>query len=112
LRGFAQELPKKSAGELQKNTRKNSADGIIRARFSHLIGEGRIRLPKAYLKGERILKTKNNQTTISTGMKVKSKVKAGGVINHNQTVVRSLRVKSNIKAGSLNLNHNQTVRKG
>jgi hypothetical protein len=32
-------------------------------------------------------------------MKIKSSVKAGGVMNHNQTVTRGLKVKTNVKAG-------------
>ena len=33
-------------------------------------------------------------------MKIKTKVKAGGVgVQHNQTVIRELRVKSGVKAG-------------
>jgi hypothetical protein len=54
----------------------------------------------------------------STGMKIKSNVKAGGVgvpqgsMNHNQTVSRGLKVKSGVKAGGVPLNHNQTVTRG
>ena len=48
-------------------------------------------------------------------MQVKTKVKAGGTINHNQTLVREreprqpLKVKTHVKAGGINLNHNQTL---
>jgi hypothetical protein len=50
-------------------------------------------------------------------MKIKSKIKAGDsgdklASNHNQTVTRGLKVRSNIKAGGMNLQHNQTIRKG
>lgn len=43
-------------------------------------------------------------------MKVKANVKAGRIAyNHNQTV-KGLRVKSKVRAGGINLsNHNQTV---
>ena len=47
-------------------------------------------------------------------MKVKSNVKAGGIsVQHNQTVSKGLRVKSKVKAGADpghgSNNHNQTV---
>jgi hypothetical protein len=56
----------------------------------------------------------------STGMKIKSNVKAGGgppgtgSINHNQTAARGLKVKTNVKAGGVlpgttGTNHNQTA---
>ena len=35
-------------------------------------------------------------------MKVRSNVKAGTAVNHNQTIKRGLKVKSNVKAGALN----------
>jgi hypothetical protein len=42
-------------------------------------------------------------------MKVKSSVKAGGIVtNHNQAV-KGLRVKAGVKAGRIVSNHNQTV---
>jgi len=34
-------------------------------------------------------------------MKIKTNVKAGGSINHNQTVARGLKVKTAIKAGTI-----------
>ena len=50
------------------------------------------------------------------GLKVRSNIKAGpgsgagGVwLNHNQSVSSGLRIKSKVKAGGLQLNHNQTV---
>jgi hypothetical protein len=45
-------------------------------------------------------------------MKIKSNVKAGGTMNHNQTTTRSLKVKTNVKACGIHLNHNQTVARG
>jgi hypothetical protein len=53
----------------------------------------------------------------ATGLKVKTRVKAGGSTggppsnsrNHNQTVVRGLKIKSKIRAGGTSFNHNQTV---
>ena len=44
-------------------------------------------------------------------MRVKSKVKAGNdriIMNHNQTQ-KGLRVKSRVKAGGVELNHSQSV---
>lgn len=45
-------------------------------------------------------------------MKVKTNVKAGGGLNHNQTLVRDrakgLKVKTNVKAGGA-INHNQAL---
>ena len=48
-------------------------------------------------------------------MKIKTKVKAGGIntLNHNQTAVGGLKVKSNVKATGLDSqNHNQAVASG
>ena len=42
-------------------------------------------------------------------MRVKTKVKAGGIRwNHNQTV-KGLRLRSSVRTGGPTLNHNQTV---
>jgi hypothetical protein len=50
-----------------------------------------------------------NQTVVG-GLKVKSRVKAGGVqVQHNQTVVGGLKVKSRVKAGGIQVQHNQTM---
>ena len=48
-------------------------------------------------------------------MSVKTRVKAGGMLNHNETLVRatgpapSLKVKTHVKAGGLQLQHNETL---
>jgi hypothetical protein len=60
------------------------------------------------------MKTENTTATknvlAQSGMRVKSKVKAGGVnLQHNQTIARGLRVKSKVRAGALDPNHNQTI---
>ena len=53
------------------------------------------------------MKSNSNPAAASTGPKVKTNVKAGGVppgpyiINHNQTLVRGLKVKTNVKAGGV-----------
>jgi hypothetical protein len=52
-------------------------------------------------------------------MKIRTNVKAGATINHNQTVTRGLKIKTDIKAGfnpqpdpPARSNHNQTVARG
>jgi hypothetical protein len=72
------------------------------------------------LKGEKKMKVKANVKAgriafnhhqAVKGLRVKSKVRAGGInlANHNQAV-KGLRVKSSVKAGGINLsNHSQTV---
>ena len=50
-------------------------------------------------------------------MKIKTNVKAGGILpNHSQTTARSLKVKTNVKAGGIKVpessNHNQTMTRG
>jgi hypothetical protein len=58
---------------------------------------------------------------VMISMKIKSNVKAGGTMNHNQTASRGLKVKTNVKAGRKgtcascgdgDANHNQTVTRG
>jgi hypothetical protein len=49
-------------------------------------------------------------------VKVKTKVKAGGItFNHNETMVKtkkkSLKVKTKVRSGGLTLNHNETMLK-
>ena len=46
----------------------------------------------------------------TSGVGVKSNLKAGGFkLNHNQTV-KGLRVKSKVRAGGITRNHNQSVK--
>jgi hypothetical protein len=46
------------------------------------------------------MKSNSNPTPASTGPKVKTNVKTGGLpMNYNQTLVRGLKVKTNVKAG-------------
>jgi hypothetical protein len=48
------------------------------------------------------MKSNSNPAAVSTGLRVKTHVKAGGLSqNHNQTLVRGLKVKTNVKAGSI-----------
>ena len=46
-------------------------------------------------------------------MKVKTNLKAGSSLNHNETLVRDrakgLKVKTHLKAGGQNMNHNETL---
>ena len=42
-------------------------------------------------------------------MKIRSNVKAGAAINHNQTIKPGFKVKSGVKAGGLTGNHNQSM---
>jgi hypothetical protein len=52
----------------------------------------------------------NHNQAVAPGLRVKSKVKGGGLhVNHHQVVVPGLRVKSKVKAGGVHLNHSQTV---
>jgi hypothetical protein len=45
-------------------------------------------------------------------MKIRSNVKAGGYnSNHNQTITRGVKVRSSVKAGGV-MNHNQTTVRG
>ena len=60
------------------------------------------------------LNPNHNQTAVrgSEGLRVRSSLKAGGIMNHNQTAVRSsegVRVRSNVKAGGITNNHNETL---
>ena len=49
----------------------------------------------------------------TTGLKVKTSVKAGGFsTNHNQTAMSGLKVRTNVRAGGLTANHNQTLARG
>ena len=48
-------------------------------------------------------------------MKIKTNVKAGGIMpNHNQSVAQGLKVQSNVKAGRFDIEpqHNQTMARG
>jgi hypothetical protein len=60
----------------------------------------------------------HNQTlarvTKATGLRVKSRVRAGGWMNHNQTLARAakpkgVKVKTRVRAGGWTNNHNQTL---
>jgi hypothetical protein len=51
------------------------------------------------------IKSNSNPAAISTGLRVKTHVKAGGItMNHNQTLVRGLKVKTDVKAGGVIIN--------
>ena len=52
--------------------------------------------------------TQHNQTIVR-GMKIKTRVKAGGTINHNQTLVRGMKIRTRVKAGMWEGQHNQTI---
>lgn len=45
-------------------------------------------------------------------MKIRTKVRAGGVSlpNHNETLMTGLKLNTRVKAGGLTRNHNQTLR--
>jgi len=70
---------------------------------------------KTALKAGPALTVNHNQAT-SSGLRVKTAVKAGGggdalTVNHNQST-HGLRSKTSLKAGGVGLNHNQTAKSG
>ena len=53
--------------------------------------------------------TTMSKTVTTSGIRIKSRVRAGGTNpNHNQTAT-GLRVKSRVKAGQIAINHNQAA---
>jgi hypothetical protein len=91
---------------LRQKRRATGSSGVFETYFVNRKGENK-----------NSMKTTNNQSTkqsrITTGLCVKSGVKAGGLnSNHNQTAARGLKVKTDVKAGGLSSNHNQTMARG
>jgi hypothetical protein len=59
------------------------------------------------------MKSDTKTQTTTTGLKVRTSVRAGGfTTNHNQTVARGLKVRTSVRAGGFTTNHNQTATGG